>query len=94
MDVYELIEKIGGEVVRGKARVRQGDDYVIVGTITEDGMIFTKDGAELKAALMEASSPKTTKAKAKAAKAEPVTEPEPEQDVLALEEPVDESNAN
>lgn len=49
MDVYEFLESVGGEIVRGKGRIRQGNDYVVIGTVTEDGMIFTKDGAALKA---------------------------------------------
>ena len=49
MDVYRFIDAIGGEIVRGKARIRRDSEYVVIGTVTEDGMIFTKDGAALKA---------------------------------------------
>jgi len=55
MDVYELVEKLGGEIVRGRARVRQGKEYTIIGEITPNGMVFTPAGAAL---AQEHDSPK------------------------------------
>ncbi len=49
MTVYELLEKLGGEIVRGKARVRQGGDYVVLGFLNGDDMIFTPEGRQLAA---------------------------------------------
>jgi hypothetical protein len=47
MNVYELLEKVGGEIVRGKARVRQGDEYIILGIPNGDDMIFTPEGTAM-----------------------------------------------
>lgn len=44
MTVYELIEKLGGEIVRGRARVRIGADYIIVGQLNGDNMEYTEEG--------------------------------------------------
>ena len=49
MNVYELTEKLGGEIVRGKARIRQGGDYVVLGFLNGDDMIFTAEGRQLAA---------------------------------------------
>lgn len=47
MDVYELVEKAGGEIVRGRARVRVGTAYVTVGQITPEGMVMTTAGKDM-----------------------------------------------
>ena len=39
MTVYELVEKLHGEIVRGTARVRRGSEYIVLGTL----VIFTFD---------------------------------------------------
>lgn len=57
--VYELIEQLGGEVVRGRARLRVGSDYVIIGRLNGDNMEFTEEGRRL-AAGGELSGPVTT----------------------------------
>lgn len=44
MTVYELLEKVGGEIVRGKARFRQGAEYIVIGQLNGDDMIFTEAG--------------------------------------------------
>lgn len=49
MTVYDLVEKLGGEIVRGQARIRRGQDYVIVGRLNGDNMDFTEDGRLLAA---------------------------------------------
>ena len=77
MNVYELVEKVGGEIVRGKARVRVGRDYVVIGTLNGDHMMFTAEGTEM--AREHESAPKKGGRKAKAAL-------EPEEVVVELEE--------
>jgi hypothetical protein len=62
MTVYELVEKLGGEIVRGQARIRQGRDYVILGRLNGDTMEFTEEGRAL-AAPAEEPAKKTRKAK-------------------------------
>jgi len=49
MNVYELTEKLGGEIVRGKARFRKGSDYIVIGFVNGDDMIFTEEGRQLAA---------------------------------------------
>lgn len=44
MNVYELVDKMGGEIVRGRARIRNGREYVIVGQLNGDNMEFTEAG--------------------------------------------------
>lgn len=51
MDVYELTEKVGGEVVCGRARVRRKDKYIVLGRITPEGMVMTEDGKAMVDAL-------------------------------------------
>jgi hypothetical protein len=105
MDVYQLIKAVGGEIVRNKARVRRGNDYVVIGILTEDGMIFTKDGAALKARYESTGSIEApaeedaeaateekpvVKAKPKKATKAVAEEPAPEPEVDTADEP----NAN
>jgi hypothetical protein len=61
MTVYELVEKLGGEIVRGYARVRVGQDYVVVGRLNGDNMDYTEDGRKLAAA--QPAQPAETKPK-------------------------------
>lgn len=49
MTVYDLISKLNGEIVRGRARVRTPEGYVIVGRLNGDEMTFTEDGRKLAA---------------------------------------------
>jgi hypothetical protein len=49
MNVYELTEKLGGEIVRGKARFRKGSDYIVIGFVNGDDMIFTEEGRQIAA---------------------------------------------
>lgn len=58
MNVYELTEKLGGEIVMGKARVRRGNDYVVLGFLNGDDMIFTPEGRELAAEHGDEDKPK------------------------------------
>ena len=47
MDVYQLMEKLGGELVLGRARVRVGSQIVVIGTLNGNDMVFTDDGRRL-----------------------------------------------
>lgn len=47
MDVYELVEKVNGEIVGGRARVRRGNTYVQLGRVTPEGMVMTEAGRVL-----------------------------------------------
>jgi len=49
MNVYELIEKMGGEICRGRARVRVDGQIIVVGTLNGDDMMFTEEGRKLAA---------------------------------------------
>jgi hypothetical protein len=49
MNVYELTEKLGGEIVRGRARIRVGADYTIIGQLNGDNMEYTEAGRLLAA---------------------------------------------
>ncbi len=44
MTVYELVEKLGGEICRGRARILDGREYVIIGQLVGDDMEFTEAG--------------------------------------------------
>lgn len=47
MDVYELVEKLGGEIVLNRARVRVGGEIITVGRIDGMQMVFTEEGSRL-----------------------------------------------
>ena len=49
MDCYELVKKVGGEIVRGKARVRQGREYTVLGKLNGDRMEMTEEGRKMAA---------------------------------------------
>ncbi|MEA3639964.1 MAG: hypothetical protein VBE63_08470 [Lamprobacter sp.] len=55
MNVYELVEKVGGEIVRGRARYRpEGQKWVELGRLNGDSMEFTPAGTALRRELDEA----------------------------------------
>jgi len=88
MDVYKFIEEIGGEITNGRALYRRGNEYVLIGTLTEDGMIFTKDGAALKAQYVDTGS---TDAPTEVGAEEPeVVVEAPVVEAVEVEEPVEE----
>lgn len=62
MDVYKLVEKLGGEIVRGNARVMVDDARVVVGTLSEKGLELTEAGKKLadEHATKAPTKPKTT----------------------------------
>lgn len=66
MDVYELVKEVGGEIVNGRARVRQGREYIQLGRITPEGMVMTQEGKDMADLL---AKPKPAKKKAATKKA-------------------------
>ena len=89
MDVYQFIDAIGGEIVRGRARIRRDSEYVVIGTVTEDGMIFTKDGAALKARYESTGSIEAPAEEVEAEEPEVVVEA-PVEAAVEVEEPAEE----
>lgn len=66
MDCYELVSKVGGEIVRGQARVRQDKVYVVLGKLNGDSMEMTEAGRKMAADLPSTDTgrkrkPKTTR---------------------------------
>jgi len=47
MDVYKLVDKLGGEIVRGNARVVIDGARVVIGTLKEKGLELTEEGIKL-----------------------------------------------
>lgn len=74
MTVYELVEQLGGEIVRGQARIRRGRDYIILGRLNGDTMEFTKEGRELAASPEPQPEAPVVKRGRKAKQPEPVVE--------------------
>lgn len=62
MTVYELVERLHGEIVRGNARVRRGSEYIVLGTLVNGEMAFTEAGQRL-AAIAAPEPPVPTTAK-------------------------------
>jgi hypothetical protein len=71
MTVYELVEMLNGEIVRGQARIRQGRDYVILGRLNGNNMEFTEEGR----VLSENMTPKQEEVPKRGRKAKEVAEP-------------------
>ena len=49
MNVYDLVEKLGGEICRGRARVRIDGQIVVIGQLNGNEMMFTEEGRKLAA---------------------------------------------
>ena len=71
MDVYELIEQLGAEIVRNRAVVRENDERVVIAIVGENGLELTEAGkakAEAAKPKAKASTPKTAKSAPKSTK--------------------------
>jgi hypothetical protein len=55
MNVYDLVEKLNGEICRGRARVRVDGQIVVVGQLNGDYMEFTEAGRNLAEPAQEAA---------------------------------------
>lgn len=47
MNVYDLVAKFDGEIVCNAARVRVDGEWVEIGKVAGDGMVFTEAGSRL-----------------------------------------------
>lgn len=75
MDVYQLCEKLGGEIVRGRVRVRDGADWVEIGRNNGGTMEFTKAGTALARNQSENPSESAPKRRRRASKSEGLAPP-------------------
>lgn len=81
MNVYELVEKLDGEIVLNRARVRVNGEIVVVGQVDGFQMAFTEAGARLAAEYGAEAAPEEPKKrggrppKAAVVESEPVTTP-------------------
>lgn len=80
MTVYELVEKLGGEITRGRARVRLDSQWIILGQLNGDNMEFTEAGRQL-AAESNVMPAESAKKQARPAKTSVVKSDEPAADV-------------
>lgn len=62
MTPYDLMERLGGEIVRGQIRYRSGQEYIVLARRNGDMMELTEAGRQALAELADAmSKPKRTK---------------------------------
>ena len=62
MTPYELMEKLGGELVRGQIRHRSGAEYIVLARLNGDTMEMTEAGRLAAAELSDAKAkPKRAK---------------------------------
>lgn len=47
MSIYELIERVGGEIVGNTAQVRQGKDYIVIAKHNGVDFSYTEAGSKL-----------------------------------------------
>lgn len=47
MDVYELLKAVGGELVRGRARVRLGSTWVVFGEMIDGALALNDVGKKM-----------------------------------------------
>lgn len=47
MNLYQLVDKVGGEIVRGVARVRRDNKYIVLGNVLQGEMAFSDAGRAL-----------------------------------------------
>jgi hypothetical protein len=58
MDVYEVIESVGAEIVCNRATARIDGAYVVVAEVVGDGFALTEDGKAVAALLRPAAPPR------------------------------------
>ncbi len=64
MTVYELVERLGGEIVRGRARWYDGAEHILIGKLNGNDMEFTDAGRRLTESLIDGKTPTKRKRKA------------------------------
>lgn len=84
MNVYQLMEKLNGELVLSRARVRVGSEIVVIGQLNGNEMVFTDEGRRLLAeheAVSEEPKKRSRPAKAAVVESEPTSVPEDEEQI-------------
>ena len=77
MDVFELINAVGAELVANKAIAKQADGTrVVVAQVVGDAMVLTAEGEEMAKAAKPAPKPAAKTAKSKTTKAAAAPTPE------------------
>lgn len=69
MDVYELINAVGAELVSNKAVARVDGTRVVVARVIGDKMVLTAEGEEMAKTVKPAPAPKAKTTKSKTTKA-------------------------
>lgn len=69
MDVYELINAVGAELVSNKAVARVDGTRVVVARVIGDKMVLTAEGEEMAKNVKPAPAPKAKTTKSKTTKA-------------------------
>lgn len=46
MNIYELVDELGGEIVRGRARYRVGEDWILLAKFEGSEMALTEAGRQ------------------------------------------------
>jgi len=88
MNVHDLLDRLGGEILSNKARAMVGGKIVILARLTGNDWVYTDEGQELANAHSNAAAEETA-AKPKRAKkaAEPVAETESTTEAPTTEAP-------
>lgn len=77
MDVFELINAVGAELVANKAIAKQADGTrVVVAQVVGDAMVLTAEGEAMAAQAKPAPKPEAKTAKSKTTKAAAAPTPE------------------
>jgi len=69
MDVFELINAVGAEVVANKAVAKVDGQRVVVAQVIGDKMVLTAEGEETAKSIKPAPAPKAKSTKSKTTKA-------------------------
>ncbi len=69
MDVFELINAVGAEVVANKAVAKVDGQRVVVAQVIGDKMVLTAEGEEAAKSIKPAPAPKAKSTKSKTTKA-------------------------
>ena len=69
MDVFELINAVGAEVVANKAVAKVDGSRVVVAQVIGDKMVLTAEGEETAKSIKPAPAPKAKSTKSKTTKA-------------------------
>lgn len=65
MNIYELVEALGGQINMGRATVRKGREHIVIGDMTSGALEMTDIGRKMASNIKPVAKPKA-KAKPKA----------------------------